>query len=224
MMQLRAVGAALVLVSILLAPASAKDNAPFHYLDPRRVDLTVLLPPPPDIGSPEQHADEQQVAAAIAANNPVAIAYAEAARKRSVFFFAASVGDGFTAARLPKTAAFFTRVGSDVEKLVDIAKAYWERPRPTSSGKAEGSYPSGHAAFASSTAIVLAQLLPSKRDAIFTQARLFAENRIILGRHFPSDVAAGWTAGSLAAAAMMQDPGFQHDFAQAEVELRAAHL
>ncbi|MGC1381743.1 MAG: phosphatase PAP2 family protein [Candidatus Baltobacteraceae bacterium] len=224
MRPLRAFCATVVLLSLVLGPASAKPDAQFHYVDPRRVDLTVLLPPPPDIGSPEQHADEQQVAAAVAADNPVAIAYAQAARKRSVFFFAASIGSGFTAARLPKTAAFFTHVASDVEKLVDIAKAYWERPRPSTAGKAEGSYPSGHAAFAASTAIILAQLIPAKRDAIFTQARLFAENRIILGRHFPSDVAAGWTAGSLAAAAMMQDPTFQHDFAAAQAELRSANL
>ena len=48
-------------------------------------------------------------------------------------------------------------------------------------------------------AIVLSLLLPAKRDPIFEQARTFAQNRIILGLHYPSDVASGWTAGTLAA-------------------------
>ncbi len=143
---------------------------------------------------------------------------------RSVFFFSQSIGPQFEAAKLPLTTRFFSRVRSDVEQLIDRAKAYWDRPRPNGMRKARGSYPSGHAAFAAATAIVLSQLIPSKRDAIFAQARIFAENRIILGVHYPSDVAAGWTAGTLAAYAMMRNRSFRKDFAAVNAELRAANL
>jgi acid phosphatase (class A) len=218
----RAVALLVALCASAAAPASAKGNAHFHYLDPSQVDLMVLLPPPPDLGSPQALADQEQVAKVIARRSPAEVATARLDASRSVFAFAPAVGPGFDAQHLPVTAGFFARISSDVKNLVDIAKSYWERPRPNGAIKRQGSYPSGHAAFAASTAIILAQLLPEKRDAIFNQARAFAENRIILGLHYPTDVAAGWTAGTLAAYVMMQDPGFARDFAAARAELQRA--
>lgn len=217
-------GAALATLCALLLSAGASASPPYYYLDPQQIDLTSLLPPPPDASSAQERTDEQQVAATVAARSPAQLSEAEADSMRSVFFFAQSIGPQFEAAKLPMTARFFSHIRSDVELLIDRAKAYWDRPRPNGTRKARGSYPSGHAAFAAATAIVLSQLVPGKRDAIFAQARIFAENRIILGVHYPSDVAAGWTAGTLAAYAMMHNIAFQRDFAAANAELRAASL
>ncbi len=209
-----------LVVAALCARAAASSDAPYYYVTPARPDLTVLLPPPPDLGTAEERADQAAVTSAVAARTP---SQETAAREsvRSVFFFARSVGDGFNAANFPTTAGFFERIGSDVGKLIDEAKLHWGRARPTGAAKARGSYPSGHAAFAAATAIVLAQLLPCKRAAIFAQARGFAENRIILGLHYPSDIAAGWTAGTLAAYVMMGNARFQTDFSAAKTELHA---
>jgi acid phosphatase (class A) len=214
----------LLLAATALAPLSPQTPTGYYYLDPRRVDLTILLPPPPETGSPEARADIQEVTAVIAARSPAQILEAREASARSVFFFAPSVGPRFTPDHLPLTAAFFERVSADVQRLVTAAKEYWERPRPDGAAKKHGSYPSGHAAFASSTAIVLAQLLPEKRDAIFSQARIFAANRILLGLHYPTDIASGWTAGTVAAYVMMRDAAFRRDFARVESELRRAHF
>ena len=218
-----ALAAVAILVAIAVAPAAAKTDAPFHYVNPKQVDLTVFLPPPPDLGSPQQRADEQAVAQAVSARKRADFLIAKQSSVRSVFFFAPSVGSDFTPERFPVTAAFFRRIGSDVEKLIGLAKTYWERPRPSAAQKHAGSYPSGHAAFAAASAIVLSELLPSKRDVIFTQARTFAENRILLGVHYTSDVASGWTAGTLAAYAMMHDPAFVSDFNKARAELRQTY-
>lgn len=217
---------AIALVAVLAATiASAPVSNPhYYYLDPAQLDLSVLLPPPPDAASPAERSDEEQVAAAVAARSPAQLFEAEEASKRSVFFFAASVGPGFTAKQLPVTARFFLHVRSDVGNLITAAKIYWNRPRPSGAQKRRGSYPSGHAAFAASSAILLSQLLPEKRDAIFSQARTFAENRILLGLHYPSDVASGWTAGTLAAYVMMHDRAFERDFAAAKAELLRANL
>ncbi len=204
----------------LCARGAAKTDADFHYLDPAQVDLTILLPPPPDLGSAQEQEDEREVAATMQARNPSQLAGVKELWPRNVFFFSPSIGPNFTPAQLPLAAAFFERVDSDVEKLVDLAKQYWGRPRPNGAAKKDTSYPSGHAAFAAATAIVLARLVPCKRDEIFGQARTFAESRIILGKHFPSDVAAGWTAGTLAAFMMMRNAAFQRDFSAAQVEMQ----
>jgi acid phosphatase (class A) len=211
-----------VLVALAVAPAVAQTR--YHYLNPQQIDLTVLLPPPPDLGSAEARADEEQVASAVANRTQLALSEAQEASARSVFFFAPSIGPQFRAARLPRTARFFARISSDVQQLVLSAKEYWQRPRPDGVTKQHGAYPSGHAAFASSTAIVLAQLLPAKRDAIFSQARIFAANRILLGLHYPTDIAAGWTAGTLAAFVMMRDRAFQRDFLEVKAELHREHV
>lgn len=220
-----------ILLTLLFAPSAVHAQSAhvqfashFYYLNPDQIDLTLILPPPPSATSAQARSDEAQVAAAIAARNPAQVSEAQESSKRDVFFFQSSIGPGFTPARLPATAAFFSRVGSDVARLIDSAKSYWSRPRPSGVQKRRGSYPSGHAAFAASAAILLALLLPAKRDAIFSQARIFAENRILLGLHYPSDIAAGWTAGTLAAYVMMHDRRFQRDFAVVQAELRRANL
>lgn len=216
----------IALVAVLAATLASAPGVATHYyyLDPARLDLSVLLPPPPDAASAAERSDEEQVAAAVAARSPAQFFEAEEASKRSVFFFSASIGPRFTAAALPVTARLFLHVRSDVGNLINAAKAYWDRPRPSGAQKRRGSYPSGHAAFAASTAILLSQLVPDKRDQIFSQARTFAENRILLGLHYPSDVASGWTAGTLAAYVMMHDRAFERDFAAAKAELARANL
>lgn len=221
----RAIAAIALLVATVHVPAATgAATAGYYYLDASQVDLSVLLPPPPESGSQQERSDEEQVAAAVSARTPVQLTAARADSARSVFFFASSIGTSFTASRLPLTAAFFAHISSDVHRLVLGAKDYWQRPRPDGGGKKHAAYPSGHAAFAASTAIVLAQLFPGKRDAIFSQARIFAANRILLGLHYPSDIASGWTAGTLAVFVMMHGKRFQHDFLAVKAELRRAHL
>lgn len=212
--------AALCLLVFARSAGLAKTDVAYHYLDSSEIDLVDLLPPPPDSGTATAQKDEKKVACAVGERTPVQLGNALDQSKRSVFFFAPSVGTGFTPDRLPVFSAFFARVESDVEKLVDGAKLHWHRPRPPYARDKDDSYPSGHAAFAASAAIILSEMMPEKRNVIFPQARLFAENRIILGVHYPSDISAGWITGTLAVAAMMRDKRYQSDFATAKAELR----
>ena len=136
------------------------------------------------------------------------------------------------AASLPKTAAFFARV-ADVDKAeVKDAKLYWRRARPPVTSDQvhplsqekpdDWSYPSGHATFGYTTAILLANMVPEKRAAIFARADLYAQHRVVMGVHFPSDVEAGRLAGTVIGAQLLQQADWQADYQAARTELRAA--
>ena len=53
------------------------------------------------------------------------------------------------------------------------------------------SYPSGHAMDSYLTAILLAQMVPEKRSALFERAASNAQSRVIAGVHYPSDLEGG---------------------------------
>jgi acid phosphatase (class A) len=96
------------------------------------------------------------------------------------------------------------------------------RSAPTSIRSATGraAYPSGNSTNGYLTGIVLA--MPEKATALFARRREFGDDRVILGVHFPSDVEAGRLAATALAAALMQDPAFMKDFAEAKSQLRRA--
>ena len=116
----------------------------------------------------------------------------------------------------------FAHVNNDTEILIDIAKAHFLRQRPPGAKQTHFSYPSGHAAFAACTAILLSEMVPEKRGELFARSAIFAESRIIAGVHYPSDVEAGWISGTVVAQSLLMQPKFQADFKVAKAEVRSA--
>ena len=100
---------------------------------------------------------------------------------------------------LPKTAAFFEKVQKDAAAVTDGGKDFFKRPRPyttdpsLANGKLEKSfsYPSGHSTESMVLALVLADLLPDKHDAIIAEARTIGWHRVQIARHYPTDIYAG---------------------------------
>jgi acid phosphatase (class A) len=92
----------------------------------------------------------------------------------------------------------------------------------TSADLAHSSYPSGHSAFATVCAILLADMVPEKGAALYARGLDFAHSRMVLGAHFPSDLESGRLTGTVAAELLMQNASFQHDFAVARSSLRSA--
>jgi acid phosphatase (class A) len=72
--------------------------------------------------------------------------------------------------------------------------------------------------------VVLASLMPDKAQAILTRASQFAENRLVCGVHFRSDIVAGQTLGTVIAVDLMQNADFRKEYDAAAAELSAAHL
>jgi acid phosphatase (class A) len=217
-----------LLLSILLFSQSALADG--GGTSPTTVELSNLLPPPPAAGSIAAQHDLQVVLSTQQTRSAADMAAAKADTERSVFRFADVFGASFQASALPKTAAFFTRTAELDKEAVKEAKSYWQRPRPSvvssqvhplSKEKAnDWSYPSGHSTFGYTTAVLLANMVPEKRAAIFARADVYAEHRIVLGVHFPSDVEAGHLAGTVVADDILHDPGFQADYQAARAELR----
>lgn len=153
---------------------------------------------------------------------------------KTVFRFADVLGPAFNEASLPKTAALFNAASHDASIVAKSGKNFFSRARPYIANPdvhpsvplnpkdGNDSYPSGHATFGYMTAILLAQIVPEKRDAIFARGREYGENRVVDGVHYPSDVEAGRIDGTLVAEALLADPKFQKAFAEAKAEVRAA--
>jgi len=215
------------------APAPTTAAAPARYLAPGDPDLVRFLPPPPAAGSPEQARDLAAVLEAQAARTPAQVETARLDQDVSVGRFADVLGPGFTAERLPRTFALAGKACRESSMVIAAAKRHWNRPRPyrvspqvqvVITNATDGSYPSGHAACGYLWSILMADLLPAQRDALFARGIAYGQSRTVGGVHYPTDVAAGRTGAAVIAAALFASPAFRADLEAARAELGAAGL
>jgi acid phosphatase (class A) len=221
---------ALAAILALTSTAALAADAALNYLKAGQPDAAVLLAPPPLQDSPEALADLDEVRAVYhaAGSNDQAAAYSE--KSFTVFNFAEAAGPFFVESNLPTTAAFFEKVQKDAETVTDTGKDFFRRPRPYSTdpslanGRLEKSfsYPSGHSTESMVLALVLADLLPEKHDAIIAHARQMGWHRVQIARHYPTDIFAGRTLALAIVRELKKSPDFQRDFEAAKAELAAA--
>lgn len=222
----------LLLLTLSALTAPGKDHAPLSYLKEGRVNASAILPPPPQPGSPEQAADMDTVRAVSKAASSKDVAAANLEAHVSVFMFAPAVGPFFSKENLPVTASFLGKVLNDTEAIEDGGKEFFHRPRPyttdptLASGKPEKSfsYPSGHSTGSAVLALVLADLFPAQRDAIFAEARQIGWHRVQIARHYPTDIYAGRVLAQAIVREMKENPQFLSDFAAAEKEIERVRL
>jgi acid phosphatase (class A) len=230
---MRKLAAVLALVALtVFAPVllHAEDAKP--YADNKEVNLLLLLPPPPAVGSDQTKAELGEILTIQVTRTKAMEARAIADASENIWRFADAVDNPkFTAAALPKFAAFFDRVIETESAVVDPAKDVWKRPRPHLYSdlvrpvvplSKSGSYPSGHATVGTLMGIELANMLPEKRAEIMARAWEFGHNRVVGGIHYPSDIEMGRISGTVIAQAISTHPDFQQEFEAAKAELRAA--
>jgi acid phosphatase (class A) len=165
---------------------------------------------------------------AAASSNDMAAAYSE--KSFSVFNFAEAAGPFLVEEKLPKTTRFFEKVQSDAAAVTDTGKDYFKRPRPYSTdpslanGKLEKSfsYPSGHSTESMTLALVLADLLPDRSDAIIAHARQMGWHRVQIARHYPTDIYAGRVLAMAIVKQFKKSDEFNKEFAEVKAELDAA--
>ena len=204
----------------------AKESA-LYYLAPGKPDAAALLAPPPLPDSAEQSADLDEVRTVYhaASSNDTMSAYGE--KKFSVFNYTGAVGSYFVETNLPKTAVFFEKVQKDAETVTDLGKDFFKRPRPyttdpsLANGKLEKSfsYPSGHSTESMVLAMVLAEAVPDKKEAIIAQARLIGWHRVQIARHYPTDIYAGRVLAKDIVRELDKNEAFEKDLAEVKAEI-----
>ena len=217
---------ALALMVVTL-PASA------GMLDKSDYDASRFLPPPPAEDSARTKAELEELKAYAASSTAAQKAAATAdAKDETPDIFNGAIG--FDIATTPQTQKLLQIVVEEEDGDTKDAKAFFHRYRPyavlpelhactpTKPGKAANanSYPSGHATLAFSMGVVLAQLMPDKAQAILARSAQYAENRLICGVHYRSDIVAGQQFGTVLALKLMQKPAFQQQMAAAQAELK----
>ena len=226
-----------LVIALLLLPAGPGPGRaetalpePAPYLDSTAIDLTALLPPPPSADSTETRAELGELLVIQVTRTPDMVARAQADAVEEVWRFADVLGPKFTADTLPKTAALFERLVATDNAVLNPAKLHFNRQRPyvvsdlvrpVVKPATSGSWPSSHASLGTLMGIVLADMLPEKRMALMDRARTYADNRLVAGTHFPSDIEMGRTAGTVIAAMVLNQTAFAADYAAARTELRA---
>ena len=201
-----------------------------QYLAPGHPDGVALLAPPPVAGSAEEAADLASARAVFQGRTPAEQARAVRDDSISIFLFTPAIGSFFQAGKLPKTEALFHEVKKELGDVIDTAKDHWKRRRPyemdqelrfgrpeTSSG-----YPSGHSTRGTVQALLLAELFPEKQEAILAIGRDIGWDRVLIGKHFPTDIQAGRVLGQAIVRELLASPAFQHDLAEAKAEVQAA--
>jgi acid phosphatase (class A) len=223
-----------LLLAVLLCAAApvAAQPAAQDQPDPAR-----YLPPPPAAGSARAAAELDELRHLQATSTPeeLAAARSDDANENGTIF-AVVLGPAWDMAKLPATAKMIGRLAEAEEAASSVAKKEFHRPRPWivepaiktctphKPGPALNSYPSGHATIGYAMGVVLASEIPDKAQAILARSAMFAENRLVCGYHFRSDIVAGESFGTVLALRLMQAPAFQADMAASRAELESAHL
>lgn len=191
----------------LLAPLDqpAGNAARPAYLPAAEVQrLTELLPPPVEVLSAAEVALTRAVQ-----DDATPEARARAARAEPgdpLWDFGPSMGPAFKKERCRAIEALIARAQDAANPINAAVKKKYNRPRPPGSGiDTADSYPSGHCVRACLRARLLAELAPDRAEALDRQAAIMSLNRVIAGKHHPSDAAAGMALGRAIADAILAE-------------------
>jgi acid phosphatase (class A) len=154
--------------------------------------------------------------------------------------FAEVYGSAINTTATPLLVNLLDRVFANLSAAMGGAKSYYNRPRPyqrfqmnrvcgfdaapvpEASPKSGNSYPSGHATFGWSVALILAEVAPEHAQAILARGREYSESRMVCGVHFPSDVHAGEILVSRVIGRIQDLPEFRRELGCARQERAVA--
>ncbi|MCF8504041.1 MAG: phosphatase PAP2 family protein [Caulobacter sp.] len=233
-------GRGLVLAAVIAGTALgglavAQTIPRLGYLGEAAGETLDLLDPPPAAGSPRDEADRAifRATRAMKGSPRWAMAQADFNERMVVSNMSCAIGVKMDLAALPATTKLILHMAPDIARAVNTPKASYGRARPYKvdpgetcgvlpDSEASFDYPSGHSAWGWAVALVLAEMLPERADAILMRGRAVGDGRAICGVHNYSSVVAGQSVAAAIVAAEHSKPEFQSDFAAAKAEMQAA--
>jgi acid phosphatase (class A) len=129
---------------------------------------------------------------------------------------------------------FFDCIDTSVRHAIHEAKNTFNRTRPYRlphnnlhtlkklSDRDSPSYPSAHATYGAVMGMVLAEMIPEKKEELYKRIQDYGYSRIVSGAHFRSDVYAGNVAGAAIAASLLSKETFRNELNDVKGELRKA--
>lgn len=199
-----------------------------------RPDLTRVLAPPPEPGSPRDRANAEifRDTRSLEGSDRWTLATQDV-RGDMYDHFADALGVRLTVEDAPVLTALLHRSGAD-RSVVGVAKDHWGTQRPyigtdlpiceakTDHLAGNPDYPSGHSAHGMHVAMILAELAPQRADALYARGREFAESRYVCGSHSYSAAEAGILSGAVIYGAEQRSETFRRDMEAARAEVQAA--
>ncbi|HYV70200.1 MAG TPA: phosphatase PAP2 family protein [Pseudolabrys sp.] len=221
--------ASLAFVGLFGLPAGAAEPS---CTDPA-VPLSALLMPPPKHDSAQTKAELQELLRLQESRTPEQIKHVKEDDLRTLERFLGGIG--IKVENLSGSARhFFDCIDSSVRHEVHEAKNTFDRTRPYRlphnnlntlkklSDRDSPSYPSAHATYGAALGMVLAEMIPEKKEAIYKRIQDYGHSRIVSGAHFRSDVYAGNVAGAAIAASLLSKETFRNELNEVKAELRKA--
>ena len=214
---------------------TAQKTVPVVFVTAQQLDAAALLPYPAPTESVATKADLALLHRLETTRTPDQIAHAQSDDlEESIFIFKDVLGPKFDRESLPLTSVLSDHVHGNESVIVNPAKKFFRRPRPyhfdatlkpvckTKTDLNDYAYPSGHGTTGYLEALVLAMIIPEKRDAIFVRADDYAQNRLVCGVHWSGDMVASKSVAYAMIGLMMTNPQFQKELSAARAETRLA--
>jgi acid phosphatase (class A) len=210
------------LASFSLPAAAADPSGP----DPA-VPLSVLLMPPPKSDSAQTKAELQELLRLQESRTPDQAKHVRNDNHRTLERSLGGIGIKVESLSASPN-RFFDCIDTSVRHEVHEAKNTFNRTRPYRlphnnlhtlkklSDRDSPSYPSAHATYGAVMGMVLAEMIPEKKEEPYKRIR------IVSGAHFRSDVYAGNVAGAAIAASLLSKETFRNELNDVKGELRKA--
>ena len=219
-------GLGLMLLSL---PSKASDLNPAEGLRLQLAPLAKAVGQPPRAGSAALARDLSVLRWMQSSRDPQLVRHAWMYLDRVPTAFEPAIGSDLTktAPRIKAGVPAFVKV---VEQVKNQLKNSIARPRPFQSHadlkpclplERSKSYPSGHATWYTATSLLLADLLPKRRERLLAVGEQGVVARVTCGMHYPSDVEAGQRLAAAGVAQILASDAWKRFKASVQEEVKA---